>query len=492
MWCAHFFSLHAADGSPPRSGLDRRRQPLVIACVALGAFIINLDSYIVSISLPAIAQSLNVGTSLVSLVTVVYLLALSSTLLLFGKLGDRLGLKRVFLWGYALFTLGSLLCGVSPNLAALLLARALQGLGGAMLFAVGPPLLPRYLPANRQGWAFGLVMTAGAGGMALGAPMGGFIVSNCDWPWIFLINIPVGLVAFWVSARALPADGPRDRTGSFDVPGAALSCLGVLLIVFGFNQGEELGWTSFPILAGFALALLALVLFWRRERTQTAPLIDFTMFRVPAMALGNLAALLGFMLLAGCNVLLPFYLIGVKGLRIEQASLVLLVYPAFYAVLSPFCGRLADRGGPSGRVPRQIWCVLGMAMATTAALLFAFTLHLPGLWGTSFFLAVLALAYALFISPNNSLVLGLAPRHAIGMVSGVFKTATILSMVLGMCLLETAFSIGHLPVVTEVSISSEYIVTGLRRALLLGGLFSFLTGCCAAMIKTPRAASPLR
>ncbi len=478
---AHLFRPHAPTGAAAGILQEPRRQRALIACVALGAFLINLDSYIISIALPAIAHSFHVGTSLAALVTVVYLLALSSTLLFFGKLGDRLGLKRVFAWGYGLFTLGSLLCGIAPNLTSLLLARALQGLGGAMLYAVGPPLLPRWLPAGMQGWAFGLVMTAGAGGIALGAPVGGFIVSLLGWPWVFLLNVPVGLLALYATLRALPDDAPpatREHAAPFDVAGALMSGAGVLLLVFACNQGEELGWTSPPILAGFVLAFLALAFFWRRERAHTAPLMDPAMFCIPAIALGNLAALLAYMLLAGGNFLLPFYLVGVKGLRIEQAGLVLLAYAAVFAALCPGCGRLADR------LPPQRLCAAGMALATAAALLFAFTLHTPGLWAVLLYLVLLAPAYALFISACNNLVLGHAPAGEIGMVSGVFKTATNMSLVLGVCLLETVFSAGH--PVAGAALPPDSIAAGLHRALLLGALTSLLASISVVLIRFSR------
>jgi EmrB/QacA subfamily drug resistance transporter len=466
---------------------DPRRQKWLLATVALGGFIINLDSCIVNVSLPTIARYFGVGTSAASGVTLAYLLVLTSTLLIFGKLGDAIGLKKVFLGGYLIFTLGSLLCGLSPTLALLLASRCIQGLGGAMMFAIGPTLIPRYLPKDVRGWAFGMVVTTMALGLTLGAPLGGFITDYLSWKWIFLVNVPVGIVAIWLTHRVLPSDPERAvRSGprlAFDAAGAALCFLSIVTLVFGLNQGEELGWCSPVILGCFLLSLFSFCLLIFRERRIQSPLIDLRIFRNPDIAFAGWVNLLGFMVMAGANFLVPFYLAGVKGLRPGQTGMVLLLYSLAYAVPSLVTGRLSDRIRP------LILCCAGMLSVAAACAFFAFTLEWPGLVPTLIFMTWLGLSYATFNSPFNNLIMGLAPAEELGEVSGVFKTMTNLSFVLGVSLFETLFSLGVPAGLIREGEPPADVILGLRRALLFGVVVSVLAFVLNAKIR-PAAKSP--
>ena len=449
---------------------DRRRQVGVIASVAFGGFLISLDSYIVNISLPVIARDFGVGTSAVSGVVLAYLLVLSSTLLLFGKLGDSLGLKFTYLWGYALFTIGSLLCGIPNGLAWLVMARCVQGLGGAMLFAVGPTLIPRFLPAKIRGTAFGLMITLTSLGMTLGNPLGGLLTGTIGWPWVFRVNIPLGIAAMILTWKVLPSDvraheAPA-KARSFDVPGAAMVIAGLVVLVLALNQGEERGWASRPIVVGLVASAILIALFIRRESRVGNPMLDVRIFRDPDIDYATLSNLFGFIAMAGSNFLMPFYLALIRGLRPEQAGLVLLAYSVVYGLMSPVMGRLSDRHSP-----RDV-CSIGMVLAACACAFFAFTLSRPGLVCTFVYLALLGVAYAMFLPPNNNMVMGFAPAGEIGEVSGMFKTLSNLSLILGVSLYETLFSL-HIPAgALGPRTPRPEIFAGCRYALLAG------VACC--------------
>jgi EmrB/QacA subfamily drug resistance transporter len=464
---------------------DPRRQKLLLATVALGGFIINLDSCIVNVSLPTIARYFGVGTSAASGVTLAYLLVLTSTLLIFGRLGDAIGLKKVFLGGYLVFTLGSLLCGLSPTLSLLLASRCIQGLGGAMMFAIGPTLIPRYLPKDIRGWAFGMVATTMALGLTLGAPLGGFITDCMSWKWVFLVNVPVGFVAMWLTQRVLPGDPEKAAGQTFDMAGSVLSFLSIVALVLGLNRGEELGWASSVILTCFFLSILSFSVLILRERRIRNPLLDLGIFRNPDIAFAGWLNLLAFMVMTGANFLVPFYLAGVKGLCPAQTGMVLLLYSLAYGVLSLATGRLSDRIRPG------ILCGCGMLSVAAACAFFAFTIERPGLVPTLVFMTWLGFSYAMFTSPFNNLIMSLAPAEELGEVSGVFKTLTNLSFVLGVSLFETLFSLGVPAGLIREGEPPDDVILGLRRALVFGVAVSVLAFVLSMKIR-PAARSPAR
>lgn len=331
------------------SGANRQQRWIVVS-LALAGFIATLDDYIVAVSLPSIAADFNATTSEASWVTVAYLLTLVSSLLLFGRLGDHFGHRRVFLSGYATFVLGSALCALAPTLPALIGFRVVQGLGAAMLSVTAPALIAEYVGPSRRGWAFGVFTTVTTLGITLGAPLGGIITGLLSWHAVFAVNVPVGIVAAVAAARVLPRDAPSLRgspeaTG-YDVPGVILSAAGLVLLMLGLNQGEELGgWTAPPVVALFVGAVVLLWAFVWWELRATSPLADLGALRDPVLRSGLIAALAGYMLLAGCNFLLPFYLIYVVGLRPEQVGLVMIAYSAVYVAASPIAGRWSDSVG---------------------------------------------------------------------------------------------------------------------------------------------------
>jgi DHA2 family metal-tetracycline-proton antiporter-like MFS transporter len=375
------------------------RQRWITISVAFAAFMVVLDDYIVNISLPTIAHYFNVSTGSVVYVTLAYLLVLSSTLPIFGKLGDRFGFKRIFILGFCLFVVGSFFCGISPSLGLLVGSRCIQGLGGAILYGVGTAIIARYLPEHRKGWAFGILSLCSGLGIALGAPLGGFITAWLSWHWVFLVNVPVGIIAAIVSIRVLPQDKPpavgKEPGARFDLPGALLSFFGIALLVYAINRGQESGWTSPLILSLFAAAALLLTIFFIWEKKCPEPMLDLSLFQLRIFKYATLAMFAAFALYAGNNFLMPFYLMLVKGLTPNVAGLVIMTYSVVYVVAAPLMGRLSDKISPG------TLCSSGMAAAVPACIFLTLTLARPGLLPAVIFLAWMGLAYASFIAPNN-------------------------------------------------------------------------------------------
>jgi EmrB/QacA subfamily drug resistance transporter len=461
------------------------RHFLIILSVAFSSFMAGLNNYIVNVSLPTIANYFNTGTGEVSRIVLSYLLVSTSSLFLFGRLADRIGLKKVFITGYIVFTAGALLCGFAGGINMLVVFRLIQGAGGSMLVACGYAVIARFLPPDRIGRAYGITFTSVAVGIATGAPLGGLIAGYLSWHWIFFVNVPVGITAIVIASRAIPAEtrgeasfGSRDE--GFDIPGALLSFFGLAALLYGLNMGKMMGWTSPPILMSFALAIVLLGFFGVRERICRSPLLDFGLFRNLTLTYALLATLMAFMLLGGNAFLLPFYLQVIKHMNVQQTGLMLLLYSLGQILMTPYAGRLSDR------VSRRVLCAAGMASASLCTFLFSFLLNLDGLIPVFLFLIWLPLSYAFFLAPNANRIMRLASAGRHGSASGLLTTAVNLSMILGVSIFDNVFS--HAlpgPLVKGVSLLSagiapQILLRGFSNAYVVGGficslafLFSF-------------------
>ncbi len=422
--------------------MPSRPAPLVfrwiVITVAFGAFMSKLDSYIVNISLPTIAERFHVTSVEVSWVILVYLLVSTSTLLLFGKLGDRFGLRRVFFCGYLLFTVGSFLCGAAMSLGMLIASRFVQGLGCAMILAIAFAVIPRFLPPEKTGWAFGIASTGAALGIAIGAPAGGIITGYLSWRWVFLVNVPFGIFAMYAVNRYIPdEDTARLKTlgkAGFDILGAALSFGGLSFFIYALSTGWDSGWASARILGSFGAAFVLLATFFVREAKCAEPLLELSLFRSFHFSAAVTSTLFAYMLLAGNSFLLPFYLEIGKKLPTQTVGLVIMIYSVIYMAIGPYAGRISDRVRPS------MLCAFAMLSAGACSFVFAFTLDMPGLVPVVVFLIWIAFSFGFFISPNNNQVMRLAPANKQGSASGVFNTINSLGLALGVCLFEALMS----------------------------------------------------
>jgi EmrB/QacA subfamily drug resistance transporter len=407
-------------------------QKIVLAIIAFAVFMATLDTSIVNISLPTIAESFHADIGLVSWVVMAYLLVLSGLMLAFGKLGDMKGFRRVFIAGFAVFTLGSLLCGLAVSIGLLIAFRVLQGIGAAAIEAIAPAMIALYLPAEKRGWAFGILMTVVSVGIAAGPVLGGYITEYLGWNWIFFINVPVGVLAVILAVRYLPHDVLPASTGQFDGTGAVLILVALATLLFPLNQGLYLGWTSPLVIGSFLASLVFWAFFFFHERRCDDPLIDMSLFSSKNYLQGNIAGMLILLAFAGSEFLLPFFFELVRGFPTEITGIMLAV-PAVTLMLSgPVAGRLSDRYGSRG-------------LMTVAALLAGGAMYLFSLFGastgTAFMVAALAIygfAIGLFMPPNMSLILGSGSRDGEGGVaSSVMMTLRNVGAMLGVAILGT-------------------------------------------------------
>jgi len=408
------------------------RDALVIATIMVGMFLAPFDSSIVNIALPTLATDLGVSLSQVAWVATAYLLTSASLILAMGRLGDVVGLRRVYTAGFTVFGIGSLACAFAPSLAWLIPARVLQALGAAMFFATGPAIVANTFPAKRRGRALGMVTLAVSVGLMAGPPLGGFLLEAFGWPSIFLINVPLAVLVVFVSSRALPADEPHDVT--FDVFGSIWAGGALVGLLVSVSRAAEFG-LDFGTAASAAIALVCAVLFVRQEMRHPHPMIDLRLFGNAELGSATVGPVVNYLAMFTATFLLPFYLLRVLGLGESAAGLVLLATPATMAVASPLAGRLADRFDNRRLAAGGL---LGVALGLVAISLLPVDASMVTVAAA---LVVLGVGASLFGVPNTNLILGLVPPAQRGIGSALVGEARTVGMALGIALSSAVVTI---------------------------------------------------
>lgn len=406
------------------------------AIVATGVFMATLDSSVVNVSLPAIAHHFGVPLgAAVEWIVMAYLVSVAALLLSIGRLADLVGRKAIWLTGLGIFTLASLACGAAPSLNTLIVARALQGVGGACLMAISPAMLTSAFPPEQRGRAIGLnAITVGLG-ISTGPTLGGLITEHSSFRYIFLLNLPIGILG-WIAAYVLLPKEPRPERSSvhFDVPGAIYLAVALASLTAGVSLGHELGWTRTLPLCLLGLVVLSGLAFALHERKHPHPVVDFTLFRQRTFASACLSLLLSFIASFSLSVMLPFYFEQLRGWGSAATGLMLTPYPLTLALVGPFSGALADRFGTR-------WlAAIGMVILSCGLC----SLAMLGSENTKLDIIVRVLiagfGQALFQSPNNSALMGSAPKQRQGLASGMLATGRVVGQSLSVALSGAIFA----------------------------------------------------
>ncbi len=465
---------------------DRIKHHLILFSISFASFMVNLDTYIVNISLPGIAHYFNANPQDVAWVVLGYNLTVASLLIIIGRMGDKLGLKRVFIAGFALFTISSLICGMAKTVLVLVLGRCFQGIGASMLYAMTPAMVPHFLPEKMRAPAFGTLATAAALGITVGTPLGGIITGFSSWQWIFLINIPVGIIAILLSLRVIPDEKEKSKDKNekgFDVPGALLSFAASLCFIYGVSKGNDVGWTSHLIIGCFIVSAISLWGFIVWEGRVRDPLLDLSLFKDRAFTFGNSASIVALAYLAGNNFLMPFYLMLVKGMKAEIAGSVFLIYSVIYMFVGPLAGKLATKINP------RMLCTAAMALCALNAFAFSFLLESSTLIPVILYFVCMALSYGTFITANNTVVMSMAPRGRQGVVAGTYRMGNRLGMACGVCFFSTVFTLAafastHTLAKSYASLSRDLLLAGFRDAYIGGGCILLIAFMFSQLART--------
>jgi EmrB/QacA subfamily drug resistance transporter len=420
-----------------RQETDQAGFNLLIISISLAAFMSALDGTIVNIALPTISAVFNISSSTVSWVATIYLLVMAGCVLIFGKLSDGIGFKKVFLSGFAIFTLGSFSCALLPDLLSsfpvLIGSRAFQALGGAMITAIAPAMVTAYIPMKQKGKAMGIIMTVAALGTAIGPTIGGVLTQYLSWHWIFLINVPVGICAILLGAKVIPAMTPHGQPAGFDRAGAFLIFTGLAALLFAVSEGNTLGWTSPVILGTLVLAIVTLAYFVWHELGISDPLLELRLFTNRNFLMTNLVMSLVFFSFAGISYLLPFYLQYVKGYGASDAGLILTALSIAMMVSGILAGALYNRvGGRNLCIAAGAFLVAGYYMMTLLRV------DTP----TGFVvlcLIVLGFSLGLMITPASNMIMNSVAKKYQGMVSSLTSLERFAPLTLGIAFANLVF-----------------------------------------------------
>ncbi len=460
---------------------DEKHKPLglerkwwVLVAVGVASFMSALDSSVANVILPILKGYYRTDVASVEWIVTIYLLVVSGLLLSFGRLGDLRGHKQIFILGFTIFILGSILCGISPSVGFMVLSRTLQALGAAMLFANSPAILTGNFPAAQRGQALGLQATMTYLGLTVGPSLGGWLAEQFSWRAVFFINVPVGLAALALSSHFIPADTELKSSEKFDIPGAVVFMAGLSALLLGLNQGHSWGWTSPAILGLLSLAIVLLGIFLIIETRSESPMLDLTLFRVRLFSAAAASALLNYISLYGIIFLMPFYLLQGRGFSPSHAGLILTAQPLVMAIAAPLSGTLSDRIGS------RILSTVGMAIMAVGLVMLS---RMGPATPTTYIigsLAVFGLGTGVFISPNTNALMGSAPRNRQGIASGILATARNSGMVLGVGLAGAVFT-------TMVSINASAGPAGsLYPAISASFIFSACLACLGVVVSASR------
>ncbi len=406
----------------------------VLGVVAIGVFMATLDSSIVNISLPTIAHDFNVPLNgAVEWVIIAYLVATAAILLTAGRLADMFGRKAMWVIGLVIFTGGSAVCGAAPSLGLLIAARALQGIGGALLMAVSPAMLTTSFPPQERGRALGINSVIVALGVSVGPTLGGVITTYFTWRWIFFVNVPIGIIGLILTLRILKEKLHRNA-GKFDPAGAIALAVGLACITAALSFGQELGWTSPLLISLFVLGVAALVVLPYIELHVANPIIVLNLLHNRVFVSAIVSLVLSFLALFAVSFMLPFYLEQLRGFPTEEAGLLLTPLPITIAVVAPISGNLADKIGSR-------WLAAGGLAIACIGLVFISQLNAQSsLFDIIWRLVFTGAGQALFQSPNNSALLGSAPREHQGSASGFLATGRTMGQSISVALSGAIFA----------------------------------------------------
>jgi EmrB/QacA subfamily drug resistance transporter len=460
----------ASIARPPGTVLAPRAQWAIVGGLSVVSFLLLLDTTSVSVALPSIQRQLGFGFSALEWVVKVYTLVIAAITLLAGHLSDRAGAKRIFLAGLAIFIVGSVASGVAFNVSFLIASRAVQGLGAGLVAPASLALIATAFPDHRRGTALGVWAGVSASALGIGPLIGAAITDTLGWNWIFLLNVPLGILAWLLAKFILPRPTPQPHGGRLDVWGAALSGAGLLSLLLALNQTNGHGSTSTLPLLG--VSILLFILFILRERRIPSPLVDLTLFMNRIFAGANIVTLISTAVMCSLFFFLALYLQTVVGLTALQSGATLLPLTLTIILVAPIAGRLGDRIGNrllvvTGMVILAIG-LLGMSQLGTGSNIVALMV-----W-----LTVTGFGIALARTPTTTLALGSAKDGTFGIAAGIFNSFQAAGLALGISLMgliltafgpEAAFSREQSVAHHDAFIAGFSTALGINSAIALVG-----------------------
>ena len=435
--------MQATITQPP---VDYRRKWYVMAAVSMGTFLATIDGSIVNIALPILQGELHTEFNILEWVVLAYLLTVTTLMLSIGRLADMIGKKPIYTTGFIIFTLGSALCGLSTSINMLIGCRVLQAVGAAMIMSLGTAIITEAFPPSQRGMALGVSGVMVSLGIIAGPTMGGIILGSLSWHWIFFVNLPVGLAGILMVLRFVPARRPPGGQ-RFDFAGAVTLFISLLAFLVALTLGQDRGFLQIPVLVLAGIFAIFLWTFIRIELKARQPMIDLRLFQNGLFSINLATGFLTFVCGSGTALLMPFYLQNVMKYDPRTTGLLLGVLPLAVGLVAPVAGSLSDRYGT-----RRL-TVIGLGMLLCGYLAVS-TLSLTTTYlGYALRFLPIGIGLGFFQSPNNSAIMGTAPRERLGVASGLLSITRTLGQITGISVMGALWA-------SLASVSSQTLSTG--------------------------------
>jgi len=407
----------------PAESRTTKQAALIVATIS--SFIGPFMGSSVNVALPTIGQDFTMSAVALGWVNTAFLLSAAAFVIMFGRLGDIYGRKRIYVWGVVVFTISSILIALSRSSTELILYRVMQGFGSSMIFATGMPILISAFPVGERGKALGISVSAVYLGLSVGPFAGGVITQHLGWRYIFWMNLPLGLILMAVILLMLKGEWAEARGAKLDLVGSLTLGVSLLLTMYGFSTLP-----SIPAAVMIAAGLVGLAFFVVYEQKVGNPLVDIGLFRYNTVfAFSNLAALINYSATFAVTFLLSLYLQKLKSLSPQEAGLVLMAQPVVMTLFSPLAGRLSDK-----TEPRNV-ASTGMALTLVGLICLVFVTADSSLTYVVACLMLLGLGFALFTSPNTNAIMSSVERRFFGVAGAMVSTMRQLGMMFSMGIL---------------------------------------------------------
>jgi EmrB/QacA subfamily drug resistance transporter len=438
--------------------MDYRRPALLVTTI--GGFLIPFMGSSVNIALPTIGEEFSMDAILLSWLTLSYLMTAAMFLVPFGRIGDIHGRKRVFLYGFVIYTLSSVFSAIAPSALFLIASRVLNGIGASMTFSTGVAILTSIYPPGERGKVLGINVAAVYSGLSCGPFLGGLLTHHLGWRSIFVMNVPLGALIVILTIWKLKGEWTEAKGERFDVFGSLLFSVTLVATMYGFSQLPGTQGISFVLLGVFGIFALI-----KWELKTESPLFNIDLFaKNKVFAFSNLAALINYSATFAVGFLMSLYLQYIKGMPPQEAGIVLIAQPIVQALFSPLAGRLSDR-----LEPRMV-ASIGMGLTALGLLFFSFLSRETTILFIVGTLILLGFGFALFSSPNTNAVMSSVEKKFYGVASGTLGTMRATGMMFSMGLVMVIFAI----YIGRTQITPPYYPFFLKSLKMIFAIFTIL------------------